>query len=227
LWERYVAHLQAQGVKPTVIRWYVIRADHYIRTVAHQGLAEHTPQDVTDYLENLGRTGRLTDWQYRQTVEAIQNVLHIAEVAWAQQFDWAYWKASTRTLPANHPTIAREVAPTTPTGDEASTQRHGGRPVTRRDPQAVWRQKLIAEIRRRGYSIRTEHAYENWVDRFLTFCDHADPGDVGVTEVLAFLQHLAVKRQVAANTQNQARYALAFFYAQVLKQPLENLDGLV
>jgi hypothetical protein len=174
-WERYVAHMQAQGVKPTVIRWYVIRAEHYIRTVSHQRLAEHTPQDVIDYLEHLGRTGRLTEWQYRQTVEAIQNVLHIAEVAWAQQFDWAYWKTSARTLPANHPTIAREGAPTSPTGDEASTQsqRHGGRPVTPRAPQAIWRQELSAEIRRRGYSIRTEQAYENWVDRFLTFWGHA------------------------------------------------------
>jgi integron integrase len=99
--------------------------------------------------------------------------------------------------------------------------------VTGHDIQATWRQALTAEIRRRGYSIRTEQTYEDWVDRFLTFCDHADPGDVGVAEVLAFLQHLAVTRQVAANTQNQARHALAFFYAQVLQQPLENLDGLV
>ncbi len=169
----------------------------------------------------------MTDWHYRQTVEAIQHVLLIAEVAWAQQCDWAYWKASAQTLPVNHPPIAREVAPTTLTGDGEPTQTHGGPPVTGRDTQAVWRQALIAEIRRRNSAIRTEQAYENWVERFITFCDHANPCEVGVAEVLAFLQHLAVTRQVAANTQNQARYALAFFYEQVVKQPLENLDGLV
>jgi integron integrase len=82
-------------------------------------------------------------------------------------------------------------------------------------------------MRRRGYSIRTEQAYEQWVDRFLAFCDHANPSHVGHAEVLAFLQHLAVTRQVAANTQNQARSALAFFYTQVLHQPLDTFDGLV
>ena len=34
-------------------------------------------------------------------------------------------------------------------------------------------------------------------------------------------------RQTAANTQNQARHALAFLYAHVLQQPLDNLDELV
>ena len=66
-----------------------------------------------------------------------------------------------------------------------------------------------------------------WGNRFLTFCDHADPRDLGVPKVLAFLQHLAVTRQVAANTQNQARHAFAFLYEHVLQQPLDNLDGMV
>ncbi len=226
-WERYVARIQAQGVKPTVVRWYVLRAEQYIRTVAHQRLVDHTPQDVTRYLEMLGRTGRMTDWQYRQSVEAIHHVLLIAEVAWAQHFDWAFWKASARTLPANHPTIAREVAPILHTGNATPPLAHGGCPVADRATPVAWRQALITEIRRRGYSIRTEQAYEGWVDRFLTFCDCTDPAAVGSAEVLAFLEHLAVARQVAANTQNQARHALTFFYAQVLQQPLEHFDGLV
>jgi hypothetical protein len=50
----------------------------------------------------------MTDWQYRQTVQAIQHLLRLSEAAWTQQFDWGYWKASARTLPINHPTIARE-----------------------------------------------------------------------------------------------------------------------
>ena len=70
-----MARIQAQGVKPTIVRWYVIRAEHYLRALSHQRLADHTPQDVTDYLEKLGRTGRMTDWQYRQTVDAIQQVV--------------------------------------------------------------------------------------------------------------------------------------------------------
>ena len=226
-WDRYVARIQAQGIKPTMVRWYVIRTEHSLRTVTPQQLAEHTPQDVTAYLEQLGRTGRLTDWQYRQTVEAIQQALCLAGVAWAPQFDWAYWKAAARTLPASHPTIAREVTPPPRIGHEAPLRPQGGDPAAGRDTPAPWRPRLLAEMRRRGYSIRTEQAYEQWVDRFLAFCDHANPSQVGSAEVLAFLQHLAVTRQVAANTQNQARYALAFFYTQVWHQPLDTFDGLV
>ena len=148
-WDRYVAHMQAQGVKPTVVRWYVIRAEQYIRTVSQQRLADHTPQDVTVYLEKLGRSRSLTDWHYRQTVEAIRQVLLLAKVAWAQQFDWAYWKASARTLPGNHPTLAREVAPTTRMGNEAPTQTPNGRPVTgHHDLQAAWRSGRVMRCQR-------------------------------------------------------------------------------
>jgi hypothetical protein len=52
-WDRYVESLQAKRVKPTAVRWYVIRAEQYLQAVARQRLAEHTPQDVADYLEKL------------------------------------------------------------------------------------------------------------------------------------------------------------------------------
>jgi integron integrase len=42
-----------------------------------------------------------------------------------------------------------------------------------------------------------------------------------------FLEHLALGRNVSANTQNQAFSALLFLYTQVLKQPLDNLQGTV
>ena len=61
----------------------------------------------------------------------------------------------------------------------------------------------------------------------MAFCDNADPQGVGNAEVLAFLQHLAVARQVAASTQNQALNALVFFYDNIVKQPVGNLDGIV
>jgi integrase len=42
-------------------------------------------------------------------------------------------------------------------------------------------------------------------------------------EVVAFLSHLAVKRNVSANTQNQALNALVFFYRYVIANPLGDL----
>ena len=63
--------------------------------------------------------------------------------------------------------------------------------------------------------------------RYLAFIGHADPCSLGHAEVTAFLQHLAVERQVTASTQNQALNALVFFYQNILRQPLGDLDGFV
>jgi hypothetical protein len=109
--DRYGAHIQAKGVPSTAVRWYVIHVKHYLQAVVHTRLADHTPQDVAAYLEKLGRIDSITDWQYGQTVDALQHVFVMSEVPWAQQCDWAYWKASARTLSVHHPTIAREAAP--------------------------------------------------------------------------------------------------------------------
>lgn len=46
------------------------------------------------------------------------------------------------------------------------------------------------------------------------------PSDLGEEDVAAFLSHLAVDRDVAANTQNQALSALLFLYKNVLGKPL-------
>ncbi len=226
-WDRYAASLRAKEVKPTAVRWYVIRAEQYLQAVSQKRLTEHTPQDVTDYLEKLGRMGRMAEWQYCQTVAAIQHVFLMGEVAWAQHFDWAYWKMSARTLPVTHPTLAREAATVTMPAKTPHTQTGSVSLARVRDTHAPSLEALMAGIRRRGYSIRTERAYESWVTRYLAFSGNADPCGLRHTEVMAFLQHLAVERQVTASTQNQALNALVFFYQHVLRQPLGDLDGLV
>jgi integron integrase len=83
------------------------------------------------------------------------------------------------------------------------------------------------EIRFRHYSIRTEEAYLGWVKRFILFHHKLHPSTMGVVEVKQFLNHLAIERKVASSTQNQALNALVFMYRHVLKQPFENMEGLV
>jgi integron integrase len=70
------------------------------------------------------------------------------------------------------------------------------------------------------YSILTEDAYVHWIRRFILFHDKRHPREMGRPEVEAFLSHLAVERDVAASTQNQALAALLFLYKVVLEQPL-------
>src|SRR5215213_617427 len=82
-------------------------------------------------------------------------------------------------------------------------------------------------IRTLHYSIRTEEAYLLWVKKFILFHRKRHPLEMGEQEVSEFLTHLAVDRNVAASTQNQALSALTFLYRVVLDQPLEWLDDLV
>ena len=63
--------------------------------------------------------------------------------------------------------------------------------------------------------------------RFIAFCNNRNPCETGGDEVVSFLQHLAVRRNVSASTQNQALNALVFFYDQVLKKPLGDLGDFV
>lgn len=83
------------------------------------------------------------------------------------------------------------------------------------------------QIRVRNYSIRTETAYAEWVKRYIRFHQYRHPLEMGAAEIVVFLTHLAVKRNVAGATQNQALAALLFLYKEVLKVELPWLDGIV
>ncbi|HEY7786445.1 MAG TPA: integron integrase [Pyrinomonadaceae bacterium] len=88
--------------------------------------------------------------------------------------------------------------------------------------------KLLNEVRNvmrtRHYSLRTEKTYINWIKQFIIFHKKRHPAELGGTEVAQFLSHLAVNRNVAASTQNQALAALLFLYRYVLKLELPWLE---
>lgn len=81
-------------------------------------------------------------------------------------------------------------------------------------------------IRLKHYSYRTEQTYVGWIRRYILFHHKQHPKDMGTLEVEAFLTHLAVERNVAASTQNQALSAILFLYNNVLNQELGKLDAI-
>jgi integrase len=91
--------------------------------------------------------------------------------------------------------------------------------------------RLLDQVRRalriRHYSPRTESAYVHWIVRYIRFHGVRHPNEMGAPEVSEFLTHLAVERNVAASTQNQALSALVFLYGPVLERPLGELAGVV
>ncbi len=92
------------------------------------------------------------------------------------------------------------------------------------------RPRLLDQVRDRirfkHYSIRTEQAYVDWIKRFVRFNGNRHPADLGPGDIERFLTSLAVGRNVAAATQNQAQSALLFLYREVLGTKLPWLDGI-
>jgi integron integrase len=82
-------------------------------------------------------------------------------------------------------------------------------------------------IRTRHYSRRTEKTYVGWIKRYIYFHDKRHPKNMGRSEIEAFLTHLAVNRNVAASTQNQAFNALLFLYKEVLELEFDEIKGVV
>ena len=99
-------------------------------------------------------------------------------------------------------------------------------PVAPQQPPRLLDQ-LRDKIRVKHYSIRTEQAYLDWVRRYIRFHERRHPRELGADAIEAFLTHLAVRSNVSASTQNQAKSALLFLYKEVLGLELPWLDGVV
>ncbi len=106
-WDRYIELLNKQGVKSSSTRWYVRRAEQHIKAYPDKKLLEHKAVDVSDYLQKVGRSDNILDWQFRQVVDAIRNLFQLVTVKWEKEFDWKYWLDSSQSLSESHRTIAR------------------------------------------------------------------------------------------------------------------------
>jgi integron integrase len=87
--------------------------------------------------------------------------------------------------------------------------------------------RVHAKLRAAHYSHLTEKAYVAWIRRFILFHGKRHPLTLGAAHVEAFLTHLAIERNVAAATQDQALNALLFLYRRVLEVELSWIEGVV
>ena len=229
-WDGYLSALGAAHIKPENAQWYFLRVEQYFKAHPRVALSAHEADHVQHWFEQKRRMGNLADWQFAQMVDALSFAFRdLLRAPWAATFDWDGWRkaAQTPTL-RRQPEVARGTAngeaPPHPVPSKTSvTTSDDGR--SKRVPPGI--DRLIAEIRRRGYSIRTEQAYAQWVSRFVDYNQGQDASTLGGSEIVRFLEYLAVERSVAVNTQNQALNALVFFYSQVLKLPLGDLENFV
>lgn len=89
----------------------------------------------------------------------------------------------------------------------------------------LW-ERIAGKVREKHYSLATERTYVAWAKKFVLWSGKRHPKDMGPAEVTAYLNHLAVEREVSASTQNQALSALLFLYKDVLGIELPWLNEL-
>lgn len=88
-------------------------------------------------------------------------------------------------------------------------------------------QQVESIMWRKRYAKRTIENYLKWIGSYIHFHNKQHPDSLGEQHVVAFLDHLVLKRNVASNTQAQALNALSFLYAKVLNSPLREDLGFV
>jgi len=90
--------------------------------------------------------------------------------------------------------------------------------------QAVQRMREV--IRRQHKALATEESYVHWLGRYIHALQEMPATWTSEQKLERFLTDLALRRDVAASTQNQAFSAIVFFYKDVLGAPLHDVDAL-
>ena len=86
---------------------------------------------------------------------------------------------------------------------------------------------LRDEIMVRQYSPKTLKNYSMWLRKFQAFTKSKSLESINDEDYKAFLTFLAVEKNVAASTQNQAFNALLFFFRHVMKREPGEIKGTV
>jgi integron integrase len=211
-WRIYEEALSRDGVEEQAIKWHRRRAEYFVESTRRVRLRDKTAEDIKGYLCKQVASGRLDDWQYGQLVDALRVLfVKVVKLPWAETFPWEDWKTPHLHFGEDLEHYAHGSAPLHAAPEKRSF-RDSLEGMKARDRFASELTSLREEIRRRNYSIRTEHTYESWAMRYLTFHGYRDPRELGEPEVREYLNYLANTRKVGAVTQNQALSALVLFY---------------
>ena len=108
-WDIYIEKSQGYKLPDRSVRWYVRHVEDYLQSLEDKKLPQHLPSDVDRYLSAKGRKPLITDWQFEQIVDALRVLYQdVIQTSWAASFNWAYWKASSKSLEGSYEFIERE-----------------------------------------------------------------------------------------------------------------------
>lgn len=210
-WQRYLQVLEKYRVPENARPYYRQRVQAYIDAHSGHRLTSHGPSDVSRWLEEIGRNRWLSDWQFRQAIDALRLLFaKFLALPWADKVDWDGWITAAQVLPVDHPTILRS-APEGAVGGQLA-----------REWPAIYT-RFVAAVRVPDFAASTERNYLMWVNRFLAHHKGIPLDELREPHVRSYLERLVVKGKVAGATQGQALNALVFFFARVLERPLGDI----
>ena len=108
-------------------------------------------------------------------------------------------------------------------GQESCTSNVDGYDLTW--DQVYWELKNTIKVRH--LSLNTFKTYSGWIHQFQSFAKNRPPQSLCNEDVRRFLTFLAVKRKVAASTQNQAMNSILFMFRHITKQEFGDIRGAV
>lgn len=219
---KFIQRLAALPIKPTARDYYVRWAESWTKARGHQSTGR-----TQAYFDALGRSAHVADWQFRQAVDAARILAcDVLAIPWASSFDWQGLSDQARSLQPDHRTLARETIRVSATLPPAPA------PEQTTDPVAELT-RLIDSLRRiiriKNKAVATEETYVYWNRRFIRFCFGVlgqSPQAIGPPAITAYLDFLALERNVAPGTQKQALNAMAFLMKNVLGVEEFTLDHI-
>ena len=218
-WSNYLSILKNSSVPQNSTKWYRAHIQNYIDAHPDVRLSQHPPSNIDDYLNAKGRLNNLEEWQFRQIADALRLLFcELVRPVWAKDYDWYCWRAFSRDLTADHPTLMRD-------SDASMIVAPSGNPQINRFrcEYTATHENFIKTIRVRHMAIRTESSYEQWICRFLAYSNWADIEAIENTHLKAFLEYLAVERKVSASTQKSALNAVIFLLREVLGRNTDDI----
>lgn len=211
-WDKYRDISIRNNIKPETVKWYIQHVKDYIAAHPNRKLNTHTAQDLKKYLTAKGRNTSLEDGQFKQLITALKILFtDLVKPSWVENFSWNDISMAATALTPNHSTVARDYQRTSKQISEDhirhSKSISGNAPNVWTLFASTWTDyahRLIAEIRIRQYSIRTEQTYCEWFARFAAFCDLHDPKKLADSDIRRYLEHLVINRNVSGSTQSVA-----------------------
>ena len=219
-WHNYLSILEKYSIPQKARHWYRNHAEEYISAHHAVKLQHHTPEHVDNYLNAKGRLENLQEWQFRQIVDALRLLFcELVHSDWSTEYDWYYWRAFARDLESDHPTLMRDANP-------SQLVAPNNNPLIKRfrENHTSAHDAFIKTLRVRRMAARTEKTYLHWIVRFFQYHQWEKVEEVETNDISAYLEHLAVERQVSASTQNVALNSLVFFYREVLGKNVEDIS---